>query len=62
MDVQIDLFEQINRAYIEDVTKDRAKVRSEIHSDYAEWFLMNYVFDDKFIQKITDEEYRSAKK
>lgn len=28
----------------------------------AAWFLMNYVFDDKFIQEITDEEYRSAKK
>lgn len=24
--------------------------RSEIHSDYAEWFLMTYVFDDKFIK------------
>lgn len=24
--------------------------RSKIHSDYAEWFLMTYVFDDKFIK------------
>lgn len=55
-------YENHYRGRIEDVTKDRAKVRSEIHSDYAEWFLMNYVFDDKFIQEITDKEYRSVKK
>lgn len=55
-------YENHYRGRIEDVTKDRTKVRSEIHSDYAEWFLMNYVFDDKFIQEITDEEYRSVKK
>ena len=54
--------QEFNGGRIEDVTKDRAKVRSEIHSDYAEWFLINYVFDDKFIQEITDEEYRSVKK
>lgn len=43
-------YENHHRERIEDVTRNRGKVRSEIHSDYAEWFLTTYVFDDKFIK------------
>ena len=41
-------YENHHIGQIENVYSTRQ--RSEIHSDYAEWFLMTYVFDDKFIK------------
>ena len=45
------IFKTYENHYIEQIENVYStRQRSEIHSDYAEWFLMTYVFDDKFIK------------